>query len=144
MAGPCSPDYRAHLQQRIESLDVGSAIYFPGFVTGSRKADILHGADLFVLPSYSEGFSIASLEAMSHGLPVVLSPQCNFPEAAQAGAALEVEASVGPLTDALESLLKDPITTREMGLRGRALLEEQYSWETIAARFLDAYGQLTA
>ncbi len=144
MAGPCSPGYRAHLQQRIESLDVGSAISFPGFVTGSTKAEAFSSADLFVLPSYSEGFSIASLEAMAHGLPVVLSPQCNFPEAAQAGAALEVEPAVDPLTDALESLLKNPEEARRMGIRGRTLVKEQYSWDTIAAQFLDAYRQLTA
>lgn len=143
MAGPCSPEYRSHLQDRIESLDAKSAICFPGFVTGSEKDMVFAGADLFVLPSYSEGFSIAVLEAMAHSLPVVLSPQCNFPEAAQAGAALEVEPAVDPLTDALESLLENPEEARQMARRGRALVEEQYSWETIAAQFLEAYRKLT-
>lgn len=143
MAGPCSPDYRSHLRDRIDSLGVGSAVSFPGFVTGSRKTEVFSSADLFVLPSYSEGFSNAALEAMAHGLPVVISPQCNFPEAAQAGAALEVEPAVGPLADALESLVQNPQEASQMGLRGRALVEEKYSWDTIAAQFLEAYRQLT-
>ena len=141
-AGPCSPNFRARLQDQIDSLDVGSAISFPGFVTGNRKAEVFSKGDLFVLPSYSEGFSIACLEAMAHGLPVVLSPQCNFPEAAQARAGLEVEPAVGSLTDALASLIENPEEARRMGLRGRALVKEQFSWETIASQFLDAYRQL--
>lgn len=144
MAGPCSPDYRSHLEDRIESLGLGEAISFPGFVTGSGKDEVFARADLFVLPSYSEGFSIAVLEAMAQGLPALLSPRCNFPEAAQAGAALEVEPAVDPLADALESLLENPEEARQMGLRGRALVKEQYSWETIAAQFLEAYRQLAA
>ncbi len=142
LAGPSSPDYRARLQNQVDSLNVADAISFPGFVTGSKKVEVFSNAHLFVLPSYSEGFSIASLEAMAHALPVVLSPQCNFPEAAQAGAGLEVEPALGPLTDALESLLKNPEEARLMGLKGRALVEQQYSWENIAARFLDAYRRL--
>ncbi len=144
IAGPCEDDYLNELMQQSVSLGIGDNVLFSGFVTGTSKTQALLSADIFVLPSQQEGFSIASLEAMAHELPVVLSPQCNFPEAAQAGAALEVEPEVGPLTDALESLLKDPVTTREMGLRGRALVEEQYSWDTIAARFLDAYRQIGA
>ena len=142
LAGPCSPDYTSDLQDQIGRLDVGDNVSLPGFLTGHEKAEVLSNADLFVLPSSSEGFSIAALEAMAYGLPVVLSTQCNFPEAAQAAAALEVEPEVGPLTNALESLLKDPEEARQMGLRGRALVEEQYSWEGIAAQFLDAYRQL--
>jgi len=142
IAGPCGPDYRSYLQSQIDRLQMGDNVSLPGILTGHEKAEALSNADLFVLPSSSEGFSIAALEAMAHGLPVVLSPQCNFPEAAQAGAALEVDPEVGPLTDALVSLIEHPRDARQMGLRGRALVEKQYSWESIAVQFLDAYRQL--
>ena len=125
-------------------MGVAANVSFPGFVTGVAKDSAFSAADLFALPSYTEGFSIAVLEAMAHGLPVVLTPQCNFPEAAEAGASLEVVPEAGPLAEALAQLMVSPEKARQMGIRGRALVEEKYSWDTVAAQLLDAYRQLAA
>ena len=144
LAGPCRPDYRAQLQGQAGALGVAANVSFPGFVTGVAKDSAFSAADLFALPSYTEGFSIAVLEAMAHGLPVVLTPQCNFPEAAEAGASLEVVPEAGPLAEALAQLMVSPEKARQMGIRGRALVEEKYSWDTVAAQLLDAYRQLAA
>ena len=65
---------------------------FTGMLTGRDKLAALRSADVFVLSSYSEGFSIAVLEGLAAGLPAVISTQCNFPEVSEHAAGFVVEA----------------------------------------------------
>src|SRR4029079_904887 len=116
-------------------------LIFTGAISGHDKDDILQRADLFSLPSRGEGLSMAMLEAMAHGIPVVLSPECHFPEAERAGAGIIVERNVEAMVAALESLIADSDRRRAMGESGRALMRREYSWDAIADRLLDVYGR---
>ena len=77
----------------IDSKDVvGFRRYvFTGMLTGKDKLSALAYADMFALSFYSEGFSMAILEALATGLPVVISKQCNFPEGTEYHAGFVVE-----------------------------------------------------
>jgi glycosyltransferase involved in cell wall biosynthesis len=66
------------------------------------------------------------------GVAVILSPECNLPEVAEAGAGLVVEPQVEPLAAALRSLMTDDDRRREMGVHGRALVQERFTWERVA------------
>jgi glycosyltransferase involved in cell wall biosynthesis len=142
IAGSCSDEYYTLLSRQVDVLGVSDETAFVGFVMGERKAEVFSTADAFVLPSYSEGFSVAALEAMAWGLPVVLSRQCGFPEAAEAGAGLQVEPEAGSLAAAIEWLLEEPERARMMGRRARSLVEQKYTWDAIGAEVLEAYRRL--
>jgi glycosyltransferase involved in cell wall biosynthesis len=106
---------------------------------GAEKHALLRTADLFVLPSYSEGFPMAVLEAAVHRIPVVQTDECNFPELTAAGGAWECR----PELDAVEKTLRDALTAEdaeraERGLRGRELVEKSYSWDQIAGAVFEA------
>ena len=139
VAGPYSEVYHSLLSSLADRLGVKDEITFIGFVTGDRKSEAFSSANAFVLPSHTEGFSIAALEAMAWQLPVVLTRQSNFPEVAEAGAGLEIEPDVEQLATAIERLLKEPEEAKMMGCRGRRLVERTYTWDAIAPTILTAY-----
>lgn len=113
-----------------------------GFLTGERKAAALACADVFVLSSYSEGFSNAVVEALAAGLPVVITEQCNFPEVERVGAGFVVSAQPAAVADAIAAILGDADLARRMGENARRLIEENYQWSAIAAGMAQRYREL--
>jgi glycosyltransferase involved in cell wall biosynthesis len=103
------------------------------------RLQALAAADLFVLPAVGEGFSMAVLEALASGVPVVVSPECHFPEVAPAGAGLVVEPAVAPLRDALRALLTDPERRATMGQHARELVRRHYTWSRVVAQLDEVY-----
>ena len=113
-----------------------------GFLTGKRKSAALACADVFVLSSYSEGFSNAVVEALAAGLPVVISDKCNFPEVERARAGYVVPAKPAAVAEAVAAILGDADLARRMGENARRLIEENYQWSAIAARMAQRYREL--
>lgn len=106
-------------------------IVITGYLGGADRLAAYAAADAFALPATGEGLSLAALEAMGAGLPVILSPGCNLPEAAAAGAGVIVAPEVEPLADALRRVLTDP---GDMGANGRRLVAERFTWDAVAAQ----------
>lgn len=111
-----------------------------GTVTSAQRWSLLSVSTLFVLPSYSEGFSMAILEALASGCPVLISEECNFPDVASTRCGLVIAAEVRTLRDALLTVLKtDSATLREWGQRGKKLVDSCYSEAAIAGRLATLY-----
>ena len=120
-------------------------VYFHGPAFGEAKEALLRSAEAFVLPSFSEGLPMSVLEAWSYGLPVVMTPECNLPEGFAGQAALEIRnGEMGNAKwDGLRELLDMPeANRREMGMRGRRLVEERFTWPTVAARMREVFESL--
>jgi glycosyltransferase involved in cell wall biosynthesis len=75
MAGSGDPEYEHSLRQQIRQAGLTQRVHQVGFASGEFKQLLLQGADVFLLPSHSENFGVAVLEAMAAGLPVITSPQ---------------------------------------------------------------------
>ena len=124
-----------------DSADV--VFYGPAF--GKEKAALLRSAEAFILPSFSEGLPMSVLEAWAYGLPVVMTPECNLPEGFVSQAALEIRnGEMGNAKgDGLRALLEMSDAERAaMGMRGRRLVEERFTWPKLAAQMRQLYEEL--
>ncbi|MEM6910437.1 MAG: glycosyltransferase [Verrucomicrobiota bacterium] len=137
--GPDEGGYQATIEGIAKELDLGEVVSFYGSVSGEDKEAALRSADLFVLPSYSEGFPMAVLEAASYGLPVVQTDECNFPALTERGGAWEATPTIESVQEQLgHALSTDELERRQRGELGRQLVSEQYSWSSIATRLVEA------
>jgi glycosyltransferase involved in cell wall biosynthesis len=139
IVGPDEGGYQATVEKIIADCGCGDTCWIHPAVSGAEKHALLRTADLFVLPSYSEGFPMAVLEAAAHRIPVVQTDECNFPELTAAGGAWECR----PEPKAVETTLRTALIAEgaeraERGLRGRELVERSYCWDQIAGAVFEA------
>lgn len=106
----------------------------------------LHGADIFVMPSRSEGLSNAILEAMACGLPVIATRVAGNTDLIEEGVnGLLVEpGNVNQLRNALTQLIADPEKAAALGLRARQMVGEKYDLQNIVGEYLELYCQISA
>ena len=142
VAGPDEGGTQKKMEAILKTSPASSSTVFTGLLTGRNKLAALRCADLFVLPSYSEGFSTAILEALAAGLPVVISKQSNFPEVSEHNAGFVVEPNDVAVTEAISTLLSDEQLRARMGCNGRDLVREKYTWSAIAASMAGLYRRL--
>jgi glycosyltransferase involved in cell wall biosynthesis len=140
LAGPDFENTRSSIEALVDQLGIGASVSFTGMLRDTMKWSALAAAELFVLPSYSEGFSVAVLEAMGMAVPVVISRPCNFPEVAEAGCGLVIESNAHGLEDALTVLLNGNRSDLvRMGHRGRELVEARYTWPAVGKQLTEVY-----
>jgi glycosyltransferase involved in cell wall biosynthesis len=123
---------RAPFERRIASHGIGDRVHVLGPVYGRDKFAALVDAAAFCLPSEHEGFSMAITEALACALPVVISPECHFPDVAKFNAGLTVPIEANAIRAALVELLRNPAEARSMGNAGRKLVLSTYTWPKIA------------
>jgi len=130
----------SRLKGLARSHGVEREILWTGFLQGNDKQQALTDADLFVLPSYSENFGVAAVEAMTFGLPVVVSDQIGIhSDIAAAGAGLVTPCAVDPLAAALARFAGDADLRRSTGSQGKRLAREQYSVDAACGKILELY-----
>lgn len=112
-----------------------------GYIPSDRRYDLYARASMLVLPSHLEGFGLPVLEAMTVGVPVVVSNRGALPEVAgDAGLIVDAEDANG-LAAAMKRYLLEPETARAAVERGLAR-SAAYSWDASAATLLARYRAL--
>lgn len=140
LAGSGTLEYEQYLQQLVHKYGLEDQITFVGFITGKEKDILLQGADIFVLPSFSENFGIAVAEAMAAQLPVIITPGVQIaPDVASAQAGFVIPGEMEPLVRAICQLIENPILRERMGENGQKLVENRYSWHAIATQLSQVY-----
>jgi len=140
IAGQGSDEYLSELQAMVKSLNISENVTFVGFLEGEAKSQALAEADVFVLPSYHENFSLSTAEAMAAGLPVIVSDQVGIAREIR-----EADAGIVVPTDSPEALA-DAIGRfgsaeyrRMTGGNGRRLVEHLFSKEQLGQSLLRLY-----
>jgi len=132
LAGPDEGGYRAEIERSISAGGL-ERVELPGVVTGAAKIALLKQAGIFALPSYSEGFPMAVLEALAARRPVLISRGCHFEAAVEAGAGWLCDATPESVEQMLgEALQADDVERNQRGHAGRNLVERSFQWPALA------------
>jgi glycosyltransferase involved in cell wall biosynthesis len=142
LAGP-DDGYLTETQKFIEENHLEHKIKLVGMLTDTVKKEALADADLFVLPSYSEGFSIAVLEAMTSKVPTLISDRVGFGDyikTYQAG-------HLTPLThegvaEGLLKILQDKSYRDNLAKQAFKMVTENFDIKVVATQLLEEYKRI--
>lgn len=142
IAGPDNIGFLPTAQNYFETLGCSEAVTFTGMLSGNLKYSAITAADIYIAPSYSEGFSMSILEAMASGLPCIITTGCNFPEAGEEKAAYVVASKAEEIADALLFCLTHRDEARRTGHLARKFILENYTWEKVAEKLIALYQEI--
>lgn len=130
----------AAIHQTIKDFvrtDHENRVEYLGIVSGENKYLLYERSDVFVLPSYTEGFSNAMLEAMAFGLPLLVTPVGAVPEVITEGKnALFVEpGNIAMLEKQLERLVSDSDLRRRLGSENYHFARRDFQMDVIQKQF---------
>lgn len=113
---------------------------FTGSLDDDAKWQAYARADFFVLPTYSENFGIVVAEALWAGVPVVTTKGTPWRDIEERRCGRWIEIGVEPLVAALKEMINcSSGELREMGARGRRLIDEKYTWDAAAQAMIAGY-----
>lgn len=135
---------RRRLEQLASELGVGERVAFLGVVSPDRLAALYTGADLLVLPTFSEASPLVAFEAMACGTPVLSTRVAGLPELVsdwQTGFLVK-PGDVGQLAIAMRFLTADRKKLARMGAEAQRKVRKRYLWPNVARQYLALYHRL--
>jgi len=143
IAGPDDEGYGAKIKTLVKKRNILDKVTFTGMLLGKDKLSAFRDSDIFVLPSYSENFGLAVIEAMVCGLPVVISNKVNlYPYIQNREAGVVVEPEVFSLYNGLKKILDDSALSLKLKENARMLIWEKFSIDRIIPQLVDIYKKL--
>lgn len=139
IVGPAEAGHDRELQALASALAL-ARVSIEGPAYGEAKQAAYRDADLFVLPSRNENFGLTIGEALVLGTPAISTKGAPWSGLEREGCGWWVEQGVEPLAAALVHAMALPRERLQaMGLRGRAWMARDFSWDRVARDMLDVY-----
>lgn len=132
--------YVARLEEQAQRLGIADHVAWHGHQTGKPKSDLLHNTHVLVLPSRSESFGFAAVEAMALGLPVIVSDGVGVADTLRryrGGTVVPCDDATA-LAEALAAY-RDPAYRREMGRRAHTCALREFSLAAMGEGLADVY-----
>jgi len=140
IVGPDEFGHIRELEELASALGIEPYLRFLGPVYGDRRRDAFAAADVFVLPTYSEGNPIAVLEALGAGLPVLTTRGASCAYLVEDGCGWWTDIGSESIAEALDDVLrssKDRLAS--MGARGREVVKKGLTWRAQAEKTVLLY-----
>jgi glycosyltransferase involved in cell wall biosynthesis len=140
LAGDGDADYVQSLKALVETRGITANVRWVGFLKGEMKTAAFAAAPLFVLPSYSENFGIAVVEALAAETPVLISDQVAIQEeVVEWGAGTVVPCTVDAIAEGLMTLLGDEGLRSRQSEAGQRLVVQRFSIQAMADTLYTTY-----
>ncbi|MFZ5998467.1 MAG: glycosyltransferase [Nitrospirota bacterium] len=140
IVGPDEGGYKKEILKVISNYQLQNCISVLDPAYGNDKQSLFDEADLFILPSYSENFGNVIIEALASAVPVITTKGTPWKELVDFRCGWWTDVGFDGCVNALREALSVSDTTRaEMGIRGRKLVEDKYSWRSVTERMIGFY-----
>lgn len=140
IVGPDEGGYKKEILKVISNYQLQNCISVFDPAYGNDKQSLFDEADLFILPSYSENFGNVIIEALASAVPVITTKGTPWKELVDFRCGWWTDVGFDGCVNALREALSVSDTTRaEMGIRGRKLVEDKYSWRSVTERMIGFY-----
>lgn len=135
----CKQDYFLdRIKKQAIELGIGNRVVFVGYVPDKDLGVIYQNAELYVFPSFYEGFGLPPLEAMAKGTAVISSSATSMPEILKNAALYFDPQNVDEIAGLISKILGDVNLKQQLVTRGYELVKE-YSWEKMARETMEMY-----
>ncbi len=142
IVGPDDEGLTPALIAQARREGVVDRVSFTGLLRGSDKLDALAAADVWALPSHTENFGVAVVEALAAARATVISPAVNIArEIAEAGAGIIAPLNAEAFGVEIASLLRDGGRREALGLRAREFAR-RYDWSIVGPRLAAMYREI--
>jgi glycosyltransferase involved in cell wall biosynthesis len=133
------PRHKSAVPAQIERLGLTDAIEFVSGVSDERIVELYAEAEIAVVPSLYEGFSLPSIEAMACGVPLVTTTGGALPEVVGDCAATVPPADAGALAQQIVNVLNDDEYRAKLGEMGRKRVLDRFTWRKTAEGTAEHY-----
>ena len=138
ITGPSEAEYIKFIKKKILDMKLSNKVILNDPISRKNKNEYISNSDIFILPSFEEGDSIALKEAMAVGLPVIISKHCRMDLVEDFKAGIIIKKTTSEEIKKALIKMKD-MNLEQLGKNGRFLMEKYYKNETCANRLLDIY-----
>lgn len=139
IAGSGEPYYEKEIKQMVHELGIEESVKFTGLVSNNEKLELLESAKLFVLTSHSDVHPIAVQDALTMGVPVVITKKCDYPEVEEYDAGIIVEPDVESIHKAINKILYDENRLNIFSKNAKRLINERFLLKDQAKKYEQMY-----
>ena len=139
VAGSGEPDYEKEIKQMVHELRIEKSVKFTGLVSNNEKLELLESAKLFVLTSHSDVHPIAVQDALTMGVPVVITKKCDYPEVGEYEAGIIVEPNIDSIHKAIIKMLVDENRLSLFSKNAKKLINERFLLKDQAKKYEQMY-----
>ena len=130
---------KGEIEKSIRELNLENIVTIKNFVPYEEMPKLYQNSDIFVLPSLHEGVPRSILEAMSCGIPVIITEFDHLKDLIEDSGLMFQKNDVNDLSKCIITLINDRKLALEMGNNGRRKVSVQYSWQNTVLKTLELY-----
>ena len=143
IVGPDQAGHQAELEALVRELGLGDSVEFAGPKFGDELSAEYENCDCLVLPSFTENFGATIVDALAHSKPCIASTFTPWKELQERGCGWWASNEPARLAESIVEMMSlDDATRRDMGAKGRRLVEEKYTWKAVAETMISKYKEI--
>ena len=140
IVGPDQAGHKGSLESLVRSLGLGGSVEFAGSKFGEDLSAEYDSCDCLALVSHTENFGATVVDAMAHGKPVITGDKTPWEVVSERKCGWRVSNGPEKLSVAMREMMSLSDKDRqEMGMHGRALVEEKYTWDAVVKAIVNGY-----